>query len=127
MKARFIEINPDKKIQAIKTLRSLSGIGLREAKNYCDDMGAYGDQPGEWFNVVEGMNRETIIQECLNGYIAVEIKDHDGPLPIHLLALKLSLHGFTSDQVKSLADALEGIEDAEGSLRECVRMMESVR
>lgn len=127
MIVRFKTITPGKKIQAIKVLRGLTGWSLKDSKLYVDNMGTHGTIPGKEFSVSEQLNWEDLFQEAVELGVVLEQVKELVPLSIDRLALKLALHEFRPAQVESLADALTGIEDAEGSLRAAAKAMREVQ
>lgn len=135
MNARFKTFDTTKKIQAIKVQRSLTGIGLKESKDYVDSMcamyneGGHVVRPGDWFEIRngwEGHSEEAIRATAVENHVTIEFDKPREALPINKLALKLAMHGFSVEQVESLADALFEVEDAEGSLRAASKLMQEV-
>lgn len=127
MLVRFNSFDPGRKIPAIKVVRALSGCDLKTAKQYIDEMDG-NRWPGEIFEVKGYRNFDEINEYALEHgvLIVLEQGEQKNPLPVHMLALKLVMHGFSVRGVETLADALTGVEDAEGSLREAAKMMKEV-
>lgn len=118
-----MDFNGDKKIAAIKGIRAVSNLGLKEAKDVIDHIQLH-HTPVE-IPLWGGWSVESAITELA----ACDILAQDSeptPLSIPMLALKLAMRGIKMHEVEALADDLYGIEDASGSLRAAAEMMKEV-
>lgn len=126
------KFNQDRTIQAIKAIRQTTGLGLKEAKGVTDHIRATG-QPRHIVISGDFSTERAIALLQEHGVIAriPDFGEEDGdddtpPLPIAALALKLAMLGLTIEQVVSLGKALNGIEDATGSLKGAAKLMKEV-
>lgn len=82
--------NPHRYLQCIKGVRALTGLGLREAKELCDDLKNHG-QPFVISTELGQREARAVLDECMvMGYVL-----DDGPMPAQILAQ--SLQGMDPD------------------------------